>query len=335
MPSPSLPPVPPITEWESWIPERPVLIAWAVLLGVMTFTYWGTLTSTLQIWAGTEDYGHCFFVPVFAGFLLWVRQRMVHPWPEEGEWWALALFGVWALIRWATVYFNYALDLYSLFPFLVGLALFVGGWKALRWAWPAIAFLIFMIPLPGFLAVMLSLPLQRIAARISLYCLQTMGVPALIPGGLGNVIQLSDPNNSLDVARACSGLRMLMLFFAICVGAALLIRATWWEKILLILAALPIAVISNVMRITTTGLLMELVSPKVGHWFHEYCGFAMMIPALLMLFGAFWVWNRLLIEEPLEKPKTVAGSQSGKRAVAASLASFGSPGGRKPRPPQP
>jgi exosortase len=241
---------------------------------------------------------------------------MVTPWPRAMTWWALPFFGLWAVVRWGTVYFNYNSDLLSLFPFLIGLALFLGGWQALRWAWPGIAYLIFMVPLPGFLAVMLSLPLQKIAARVSLYTLQTLGVPALIPGGLGNVIQLSDPNNSLDVARACSGLRMLMLFFAICVGAAMLIRATWWEKLLLIASAIPIAVISNVIRITTTGVLMEVVSPTVGHYFHENLGLLMMIPAILLLFGEFWLWNKLMVEQTPDGPLTLVGTKRDARASA-------------------
>ena len=43
---------------------------------------------------------------------------------------------------------RYYRDIDSLFPFLIGMTLAIGGWKALRWAWPSILFLLFMVPPP-------------------------------------------------------------------------------------------------------------------------------------------------------------------------------------------
>ena len=171
---------------------------------------------------------------------------MVDPWPNRGTWWGIPFFVVFALVRWFNLFLNYERDIDSLLPFLVGVTLVLGGWRALRWAWPSILFLIFMVPLPDFLAAALGGKLQHVATIMSVYVLQTLGIPAIALGEGSNVIQLSEPDNKLEVARACSGLRMMTLFFAVCVGASFLLRVPVWKKIVLIVSAVPIAIISNV-----------------------------------------------------------------------------------------
>ena len=86
-------------------------------------------------------------------------------------------------LRWISAYFYFELlDPVSLMAGLAGVALFVGGWRVLRWSWPAIAFLMFMIPLPGFAANLMGHPLQRLATIASTYTIQTVGVSAVAEG---------------------------------------------------------------------------------------------------------------------------------------------------------
>ncbi|MGO9108943.1 MAG: exosortase/archaeosortase family protein, partial [Thermoguttaceae bacterium] len=181
--------VPPLIQWKRWIPTPPVMAAWGVLLLGFLWTYWETMVHVVRIWCTTPDYGHGPFVPIFAGFLLWQRQEMVDPWPNRGTWWGIPFFVVFALIRWLNLFLNYERDIDSLLPFLVGVTLVLGGWRALRWAWPSILFLIFMVPLPDFLAQALGLKLQRVAAIMSIYVLQTVGIPAIAMGDAANTIQ--------------------------------------------------------------------------------------------------------------------------------------------------
>jgi exosortase len=311
--------IPPASQWRRWVPQKPVLVAWAMLILVVTFSYWSTIRYLVGVWWATPDYEHGFLVPMFAVFLLWLRQDMVDPWPREGTWWALPFFAVWLLARLVIFSLNYDRDADTLILFLVGLALFVGGWRALRWAWPAIVFLVFMLPLPGFLAVSLSGPLQVIAAKVSVYALQTLGIPAMTPGANATVIQFpASGHRGLDVERACSGLKMLMLFFTICVGAVFVVRKPLWEKLLILVSAVPIAVFSNVVRITVTGILSETINPDVGMWVHDHAGWFMMFVAMAMIWGEMALVSKLFVEVPEEDRLALGG-------VSTSLSLGGSP----------
>ena len=93
-------------------------------------------------------------------------------------------------------------------------------------------------------------PLQRIGTISSSYLLELVGIPAVTEG---NVIILSEVN--LGVVEACSGLRMLITFFAASAAVALLSKGSIWTRLLLFASAVPIALIVNILRITVTGIL--------------------------------------------------------------------------------
>jgi exosortase len=295
-------------DWKRWIPGVPALCAWVALAAVFVWVYLGTIEHLLRLWYTQEDYQHCFFVPLFSLFLLWYRREMLDRVPRGVNWRdlgtlaafaaALLMFAASAAVRWSSVYFNYDIDHYSLFPLLIGLALLLGGWRGLHWAWPSIAFLVFMVPLPGFLAVMLSHPLQRIATTIGVFAIQTLGIPAV---AMGTTIELTTPPR-LDVAEACSGIRMLTLFFAICVGAAFVVRRPLWEKAVMVVSAIPIAIVSNATRVTVAAVLQDLVSVKAKDFFHARAGWSMMILAMLLLWGEMSLLSKLFFESPSEAP---------------------------------
>ncbi|MGA2066658.1 MAG: exosortase/archaeosortase family protein [Thermoguttaceae bacterium] len=301
------------------MPGRPVLVAWGLLLVVLLWTYWPAFLRLVRAWCQQENYSHGYFVPPFAGFLLWLRQGMVDPWPRRGTWWGISLLAAWAVMRWVNFYFNYERDADTLFFLFGGMALFLGGWRALRWSWPSILFLEFMMPLPARVSVWLAQPLQRVATSCTVYILQTLGIPALAKG---NVIHLSDPSNTLEVARACSGLSMLTLFIAICVGAVFVIEARPWEKAVILLSAIPIAVLSNIARITLNGMFSEWVSHQAGEWVHHYLGFIMMPLAIVLLWGEMALVSRLIVPVQTQGPVPLdegAAPRAGGRHAAAAL----------------
>jgi exosortase len=182
----------------------------------------------------------------------------------------------------------------------------LGGWSALRWAWPAIAFLFFMLPLPYSVEVASAYRLRLTATVTSTFALQTLGFPAIADG----TDICIDDFPPLQVARACSGMGMLLIFFALSTAIILVIKRPWLDKMIILLSAIPIAILANIVRITMTAVLYQLSSSMQNPWlkeradalFHDGAGYLMMAVALVLLLIEVKLLDRLLI--PMEaKPR--------------------------------
>jgi len=198
------------------------------------------------------------------------------------------------LMRMAGIYMRIqTVEAVSMLPFIVGTLAIVLGRPAIRWSAPAVLFLLFMFPLPPELAGSLSGLLQSIATQFSTFALQTLGVPAYAEG---NIISLT--SGQIGVAEACSGLRMLYSFFALTVGACMVIDRAWYEKVLIALSAIPIAIFVNCIRIVVTGLAFEHFDPETArHIFHDAAGWLMMPLGFALLMGVLAILDRLIVTE--------------------------------------
>jgi exosortase len=214
----------------------------------------------------------------------------------------MALLGGAVAMRLVGSYYHFVyLDPLSLLPALAGICVLLGGWACLRWAWPAVAFLFFMIPLPFSASIAMAEPLQLVATEASTFLLQTLGLPAVAEG---NVILLNEVE--LGVVEACSGLRMLVVFFALSTAVAILIRKPLWEKLLICASAAPIALVVNILRITVTGVLHETAGSEIADAvFHDLAGWLMMPIALGLLALEMKLLKHLLIE-PASGPTVAA-----------------------------
>ena len=201
----------------------------------------------------------------------------------------------------------------SIVPVLFGAMLLLGGFPMLRWTWPSIVFLIFMVPLPELLGIMFADRLQMIGTVASVWLLQLGGVAA---DAAGNVISL--PNGQqMGVIEACSGLKMLVLFFCICTAGMFLMRGGVVEKTVVFLSAIPIAMLANIARITITGFLYMTNAEMANRFFHDGAGAFMAPLAMLLLWGEIELMGILLI--PVESA-AVAGGAEGANAVADGVA---------------
>jgi exosortase len=256
-------------------------------LAFLVWGYWTTVAEMSRIWTVNPSYSHGWLVPIFAGLLLWLRRGQLNPAALRPNAWGLLLLISGIGMRLLGTFFFFAwFDPLSLVPCCAGVFLLVGGWHGLRWAWPACLFLFFMIPLPYSLSEALSGPLQQLATICSTFLMQVVGLPALAEG---NTIKLNE--QTLNVEEACSGLRMLMVFFALSTAMAVLIDRPWIDRFILLASAIPIALITNVLRVTSTGILYETVGGETAHaFFHDVAGWLMMPLAL----GLLWVECKVL-----------------------------------------
>jgi exosortase len=250
-------------------------------------------------WSSDPRYAHGYFVPAFAGALLWMRRGRLNE-PNAGpSTWGLAFLALGGAIQLVGGYFHTGtIEGLAILPYLGGLSLLLGGWRILGWAWPSIAFLGFMIPLPYRVETALGSPLQLIATAVSTYLLQTLGFMAFADG---NVIQLNEAR--IGVVEACSGLSMLITFVALSTAAAMVVKRPLLDRIVLVASAVPVALLANIIRITATGILHDKVGGHAADTFyHDVAGWVMIPLALVLYWFEIWVLSHLLIEIKHEAP---------------------------------
>lgn len=251
----------------------------------MLWSFWPALAVMAERWTEAQ-YSHGYLVPIFAGVILWLRRDM---WSGSMEpyWLGLPLLAVMAILRCYSAMMSIAaLDGIAFLMAVTGLVLLVGGRRMFAWAWPGIAFLAFMLPLPYTIEHALAHPLQRWATLASTYVLQTFGFPVLAEG---NTIRMGELR--LEVLNACNGLGMLMTFFALSTALAMTLPAPPLDRWILIFSAIPIALISNIVRIVGTGVAYRLVSKEFGDLImHDLAGWLMMPMAI----GFAWLELKLL-----------------------------------------
>lgn len=275
-------------------------------LALLVLLYWDVFAWLTSVWSNNPDYSHGYLVPVFAAYILWSNRGSLRPIQvgeqpaqgvapsESGLLLGGALIGLGLLTRVGGIYMRVqTLEGISLIPFVLGIITILFGRRAARWGAPAVFFLLFMIPLPNFLSGQLSGLLQKIATTVSTFAFQTMGIPAFAEG---NVISLT--NGQIGVAEACSGVRMLYAFFALTVGACMMIDRARPEKAIIALSAIPIAIAANCIRIIATGLAFEFLDPKTAeHIFHDVAGWLMMPIGFVILLGVLGILDRLIVPD--------------------------------------
>lgn len=270
------------------------VIFWSLaIFPVFVWSYANTWNSLYETWDREPDYSHGILVAPLALFFLWLRRERC-PWQRiSPSLWGLPILGLSLLLRWAAARFYLdTVDAWSMIIWLAGWICFVGGPQLVRWAVPSLSFLLFMVPLPYRLESVLSVPLQTIATKLSSFLLQVLGQPAFAEG---TTILLGD--QPLHVEQACSGLRIFVGILALASATLILWQREWWERIILVLTVVPIALLANATRIVMTGLLYRHVSSEAArHFSHDVAGWIMIPLAATMFLAILWYLSRLMPE---------------------------------------
>jgi exosortase len=265
------------------------------LFAVLGWMYWPTFRELFETWTSHPEYSHGLLVPFFAGYLLLRRQPLAasRAWPVVG--FSTLAFAICLRLAGSATSFL-PLEGFSFVLCLAAIAALFGGRSALVRYWPPIVFLLFMIPLPYEASRMLGAELQKVATIASTFLLQCFGQPAIAEGN-----RILIEGVTLNVVEACSGLRMLVTFFAFSVAAVFVMDRHWIVKGLVLASAVPIALLTNVLRIVATGLahvwLAESASrASVLDFIHDFNGWMMMPIGLVFLLLELWLFKHLLIE---------------------------------------
>jgi len=193
--------------YSAW--ETSHAVTWAVWLSLpilVVILYAPVIGSMVRQWWSDPNYGHGFFVPAFAGYVLWSardrwRSLPLHP-SNSGL--ALMLFAI-ALRILGMLGAELFMARLSLVVLIAGMTLFLAGRQTLWSVAFPIGYLLFMIPLPAIVYYQLTLPLQLWASRLGATGLVALGIHTVREGNL-----LFLPNCTLNVVEACSGIRSLL-----------------------------------------------------------------------------------------------------------------------------
>jgi exosortase len=231
----------------------------AIAGGLLLLVYWGSIKAHLvQRWLTDGNWSHGWLIPLFSLYFLYLHRDTLGRCTVKPNYW-----GAVVLAASLALYFISAWRLRMAYPqalslvgSIFGLTLLLGGWEVIRIAWFPIAFLILAVPLPERHYVNLTMPLREWASSSAAAILPLL-VPGLYTEAQAVVIDYvmpGRPPGTLNVEEACSGMRLMMAFVTLGVAMAYLNERPLWQRIVMILSCLPIAVFCNTIRVTTTGL---------------------------------------------------------------------------------
>jgi exosortase len=254
-------------------------VAWVLAAGLL---YGPVLLKLTRDWQTNPSYSHGFVVPLIVLFLLW---RLRHEFHRTTS--APAVTGLLLLIVSLCLFVagivgaELFITRISLIGVLAGTIAYVFGWPHLRLAAVPLAFLVFMIPLPSIVFDHAALTLQLVASRLGEDLLRAADVPVLRDGNL-----LTLANAQLEVNEACSGIRSMVTLLMMTTLTGYLFEPTVWRRIVLSVAAVPLAIGLNGVRIAATGLATSIYgSGAVADTVHTTTGWLVFVAALLCVWG--------------------------------------------------
>ncbi|HEV2911710.1 MAG TPA: exosortase [Pyrinomonadaceae bacterium] len=291
------------------------------VVAALAFVYASVLVKLGSDWWEDENYSHGLLVPFIIGYILWserdrLRRVRVHP----SLWWGgaavlCALVALWAGVAGAELFTQRM----SLVLMLAGIVVYFWGFRLLRFVLVPLLLFVLAIPIPAIIFNKIAFPLQLFASRCAVWAMRMFDIPVLRQG---NVIELMPLNATspkrLEVVEACSGIRSLMTLVTLAVvfayfthpksdggegledgggggrGLGVLKSYGFWRSLILVLSAVPIAILTNAGRVSGTGVLAHYYGTKVADgFFHSFSGWVVYIAAFLLLFAVGWVLDRV------------------------------------------
>jgi exosortase len=267
------------------------LVVWCVILvGLILLLYASVFKGLVVQWWTDTDYGYGFFVPLFSGYILWrERERWTKTEIKPGDFGFVIMLGAVGLLLLGSLGAELFISRSSLLVLLAGMILFLAGWKMLRAVFFPLGYLMWMIPIPAIIYNQITFPLQLIASRLASAGLELAHVPVLRDG---NILIMS--NYSLEVVEACSGIRSLMTLMALAVAYGYLVSPQRWVRYVLAAFMLPIAIVTNALRVMGAGMLAHRFGPAAAEGFlHEFSGWAIFLVGLVLMFGSYWILQHI------------------------------------------
>jgi len=190
-------------------------------------------------------YSHGFIVPLVSLFLIYQQKdRLSQVKQRSSKIGLFVIFFALLLHVLGTALYIFSVSGFSLFFLAIGLSLFIFGEETTKIIWFPLFFLVFMFPLPMAMISLIAFPLKIFAAKAGVFAVSLFGVPVH-----GEGFNIFIPAGHLLVGNPCSGLRSLIAFLALGSIFAYMAPLTSARKWALFLLSIPIALLSNIVRV--------------------------------------------------------------------------------------
>lgn len=277
---------------------KPFLVAAA-----LAFLYATVLMKLGDAWWTDENYSHGLLVPFVIGYIIWLEFDKLKKAAQSNS----AIFGF-AVIMFALFTLligilgaEFFTQRISFVLMLAGIVIYFFGARLLLMLAAPFTLLLLAIPLPTIIFNKIALPLQIWASQAAVWGIRLFEVPSVRKG---NVIELLPRGATqiiaLEVVEACSGIRSLMTLITLALVLWYFTRerrenvsSRWfdfagnfdfWRAVILMLSAIPIAILTNAARVTGTGLLTYYYGKQAAEgWWHDASGWLVFIAAFVLL----------------------------------------------------
>lgn len=254
------------------------------------------INALLVAWQ-LPEYSHGPLIPVLSAFLFLkqLKDYPINPDVYRNRWPGVAL--VTLSLMMAALGILAGIDdivAYALILWVGGILLISWGWDTGKHFWPGVVHLVYMLPLPGVIYYKTTTYLQFVSSELGVWFLRIFDVPVFLDG---NIIDLGIMK--LHVAEACSGLRYMFPIMSFSYVFAMLYQGPKWQKVFLLLAAVPIAIFMNSVRIAVAGIIVQYYGVDwLDGFTHFFEGWVIFLACILILFGLAWLMLFLHPDRP-------------------------------------
>jgi exosortase len=269
--------------------SRFTLVAALLCVAAFMTTYRHVFLKLVHDWATDDNYTHGFLIPPLALYFAWERRAGIIAAPARpaSAVGLLIVVGSLATLVAGSLGAELFLQRLSIIGVVLGSTLYVWGWARLRILAFPVAFLLLMIPLPAIVFNEIAFPLQLFASRVGEVALRLFGIPVLREG---NLIVLA--NTTLEVAEACSGIKSLISLVTLGILLGYFTDERLWVRAVVAAATVPVAIVTNGIRVAGTGLAAHYIGPQAATGFlHAFSGWMMFVLA----FGLLWLVQRTVV----------------------------------------
>lgn len=257
-----------------------------------------------------QDWGHAFIVPAISLYLLWQHREWIARTPVRTYWPGLVAmaFGIitYAFVGLTRFTGIHMIQGVSIAITIFGICLLLLGPAMMRYLFLPISYLVLATTISEQVMNRITWPLQLLASDASYVVISILGIDASLMGNTITVFTSEGEPRPLNVAEACSGMRMLIAFLALGVAVALVATSQWWQRVVLVVLSVPLALGLNVARVVVLGVA-SLYNPDLASGeAHGLIGMILLVPGFLIYMGLVWVLGKTMIESNEPEPKGAA-----------------------------